>query len=69
MLSVLDEGRPENPGWYRDDYHLQSCPARGRKKTWCLTSTETIKLIRDREKRGKVVWRWGKKQKKLTHHS
>ena len=32
-------------------------------------STETIKLIRDREKRGKVVWRWGKKQKKLTHHS
>ena len=24
----------------------------------CLTSTETIRLIRDREKEGKGVWRW-----------
>ena len=27
--------------------------------TWCLTSTETIRLIRDGEKGGKGVWRWG----------
>ena len=27
--------------------------------TWCLTSTETIRLIRDGEK-GEGVWRWGK---------
>ena len=29
--------------------------------TWRLTSTETIRLIRDGEKGGKVGWRWGKK--------
>ena len=28
--------------------------------TWCLTSTETIRLIRDGEKGGKGVGRWGK---------
>ena len=26
------------------------------------TSTETIRLIRDGEKGGKVVWRWGKRE-------
>jgi len=25
---------------------------------WCLTSTETVRLIRDRG----VVWRWGKRE-------
>ena len=30
--------------------------------TWCLTSTETIKLIRDGENGGKGVWRWGKRE-------
>ena len=25
-------------------------------------STETIRLIRDREKQGKGVWRWGKRE-------
>ena len=30
-------------------------------KTWCLTSTETIRLIRDGEK-GEGVWRWGEKE-------
>ena len=29
------------------------------KYTWCLTSTETIRLIRDGAKGGKGVWRWG----------
>ena len=29
---------------------------------WCLTSTETIRLIRDGEKGGKRVWRWGKRE-------
>ena len=29
------------------------------KLTWRLTSTETIRLIRDGEKRGKGVCRWG----------
>ena len=29
--------------------------------TWCLTSTETIRLIGDGEK-GKGVWRWGKRE-------
>ena len=29
------------------------------KWTWCLTSTETIRLIRDG---GKGVWRWGKRE-------
>ena len=31
--------------------------------TWCLTSIETIRLIRDGEKGGgKGVWRWGKRE-------
>ena len=29
------------------------------KEAWCLTSTETIRLIRDGEK---GVWRWGKRE-------
>ena len=29
---------------------------------WCLTSTETIRLIRDGEKWGKGVWRRGKRE-------
>ena len=29
------------------------------KETWCLTSTGDIRLIRDGEKEGKGVWRWG----------
>ena len=29
-------------------------------QTWCLTSTETVRLIRDGERRrGEGVWRWG----------
>ena len=32
------------------------------KEAWCLTSTETIRLIRDGEKWGKGVWRWGKSE-------
>ena len=32
------------------------------KQTWCLTSTETIRLIRDGEKGGRGLWRWGKKE-------
>ena len=32
------------------------------KYTWCLTSTETIRLIRDGEKGGKGVWRWGERE-------
>ena len=32
---------------------------RGVKKTWCLTFTETTRLIRDREK---GVWRWGERE-------
>jgi len=28
-----------------------------KKVTWCLTSTETMRLIRDGEKRGKGIWR------------
>ena len=35
------------------------------KYTWCLTSTETIRLIRDREKAGSGgggVWRWRKRE-------
>ena len=31
------------------------------KFTWCLTSTETIRLIRDGEKGG-GIWRWGKRE-------
>ena len=33
------------------------------KQTWCLTSAETIKLIRDGEKGVGVegVWRWGER--------
>ena len=31
------------------------------KLTWCLTSTETIRLIRDWEKEGKGVWGCGKR--------
>ena len=30
------------------------------KEIWCLTSTETIRIIRDGEKGGKGVWRWGR---------
>ena len=30
------------------------------KQTWCLTSTETVRLIRDGEKGEKGVWRWGR---------
>ena len=29
------------------------------RQTWCLTSSETIRLIRDGEKGGKGVCRWG----------
>ena len=32
------------------------------KETWCLTSTETIRLIRDGEKEGKGEWRSGKSE-------
>ena len=32
------------------------------KKTWCLTSTEAIGLVRDGENWGKGVWRWGKRE-------
>ena len=32
------------------------------KYIWCLTSTETIRFIRDGEKGGKGVWRWGKRE-------
>ena len=32
------------------------------KETWCLTSTETIRLIRDGEKGGKGAWRWGERE-------
>ena len=44
------------------------------KETWCLTFTETIRLIRDGEKggRGKGVWRWGEREiiylSLLCHH-
>ena len=31
------------------------------KQTWCLTSTETIRLIRDGEMGDKGVWRWDEK--------
>ena len=30
--------------------------------TWCLTSTEISRLIKDRENEGKGVWRWGKRE-------
>ena len=33
------------------------------KYTWCLTSIETIRLIRDGEFGGKGVWRWGKRER------
>ena len=32
------------------------------KQTWCLTSTETIRLIMDGEKGGEGVWRWGERE-------
>ena len=33
------------------------------KSTWCLTSTETVRLIRDGEKGGREgVWRWGERE-------
>ena len=32
------------------------------KQTWCLTSTETIRLIGDGEKGRKEIWRWGKRE-------
>ena len=28
----------------------------------CITSTETVQLIRDREEEGKGVWRWGERE-------
>ena len=28
----------------------------------CLTSTETIRVIRDGEKGGKGIWKWGKRK-------
>ena len=31
-------------------------------KTWCLTSTETTRLISDGEIEGKGVWRWREKE-------
>ena len=37
----------------------QTCLRGLSKYTWCLTSTETIRLIRDGEK---GVWRWGKRE-------
>ena len=33
-----------------------------KRETWCLASTETIRFIRDGEKVGKEVWRWGKRE-------
>ena len=33
------------------------------KQTWCLTSTETIRLIRDGENGGKGVWRCEKRER------
>ena len=39
------------------------------KLAWCLTSTKTIRLIRDGEKRGKRVWRWVEREiKYLSLH-
>ena len=32
------------------------------KYTWCLTSTETIRLIRDGENGGKGIWRCGERR-------
>ena len=32
------------------------------KYIWCLTSTETIRLIRDGEMGGGGVWRWGERE-------
>ena len=39
------------------------------KETWCLTSTETIRLIRDGEKGGggKGVWRRGERERLYTY--
>ena len=37
--------------------------------TWCLTSTETIRLIKDGEKVGKGVWRWGKRERESMYLS
>ena len=31
-------------------------------KIWCLTSTETIRFIRDGENGAKGVWRWGERE-------
>ena len=31
-------------------------------ETGCITSTETIRLIRDGEKWREEVWRWGKRE-------
>ena len=36
------------------------------KKTWCLTSTETIRVIRDGEKEGEGVLKWGKREEIYT---
>ena len=30
--------------------------------TWCLTSSETMRLIRDGEKGGGGVWRWAERE-------
>ena len=32
------------------------------KSTWRLTSTETVRLIRDGKNGGKGVWKWGKRE-------
>ena len=29
---------------------------------WCVTSTETVRLIRDGENGGKGVWTWGERE-------
>ena len=37
------------------------------KQTWWLTSTETIRLIRDGEKGAGVIWRWGGREDLSLH--
>ena len=32
------------------------------KETWCLTSIETVRLIRDGKNGGKGLWRWGERE-------
>ena len=40
-----------------------------RSDTWCLTSTETIRLIRDGEKGGKWLWRGGEREREIIYLS